>query len=204
MNTEQQKQSNREKAKRYRDKLAQRTPPLAIGTQICVECKTEKPMDQFNRKISEKTGFQRHCRECNKRINREQYFKHNWGISLEELEQLKLAQNHCCACCGESAELVIDHHHETGIIRELLCSPCNVAIGYLNDSIERVNKLAEYLKKHAGAANPSMSSSRKCLRPWRTSHSVKTRQQPPVPESCPPLDPEQPAPQHTASLGKSE
>lgn len=58
-----------------------------------------------------------------------------------------------CDICGEpSAEphprLHIDHDHETGELRGLLCHNCNTAIGLLRDSSELVMQAAAYLERH--------------------------------------------------------
>lgn len=47
---------------------------------------------------------------------------------------------------GETKELAVDHCHETGRIRGLLCNNCNRAIGLLGDSVELLLKAVEYLK----------------------------------------------------------
>ena len=94
------------------------------------------------------------------------YYKKNWGLTLDELEYMKRKQNYCCACCGETRDLHIDHHHGTGLIREMLCAQCNQAIGKLNDSEETVKKVLFYLEKHRASADPK-TIGRKCLCPER-------------------------------------
>lgn len=49
---------------------------------------------------------------------------------------------------GNGSKLVVDHCHETGKVRALLCSPCNKGIGHLRDSVEIVIKAASYLEEH--------------------------------------------------------
>lgn len=65
-------------------------------------------------------------------------------------------QGGVCACCGNDPTahfktgrptLVVDHDHETGVIRGLLCSPCNRAIGHLGDSVEGLQAAIDYLNR---------------------------------------------------------
>lgn len=57
-------------------------------------------------------------------------------------------QNGCCAICGMETRLVIDHDHETGIMRGLLCYTHNTALGMFADNPELLVRAAEYLKEH--------------------------------------------------------
>jgi hypothetical protein len=58
--------------------------------------------------------------------------KTNYGLSLEAFNLLKCLQRHRCAICGNIRKLSVDHNHETGSVRGLLCGGCNGAIGNLN------------------------------------------------------------------------
>ncbi len=81
-----------------------------------------------------------------------------YGITLAQYEEISLVQNHKCAICkkkdgavsklGKNRDLAVDHCHQTGKVRGLLCSPCNSGIGQLGDSIERLETALEYLRKH--------------------------------------------------------
>jgi hypothetical protein len=63
-----------------------------------------------------------------------------------------------CAICGFEEEvksargrlrrLVIDHDHATGLVRDLLCSRCNAALGLFRDDLEVMRSAVEYLAKH--------------------------------------------------------
>lgn len=59
-----------------------------------------------------------------------------------------------CSACGSRYRIHIDHDHATGKVRGALCSPCNVALGYMQDSPERLELLAAYARKHAAITNP--------------------------------------------------
>lgn len=76
-----------------------------------------------------------------------------YGITLDEYKLRVQSQQGLCKICKSSnskratmPDLVVDHDHKTGKIRGLLCSPCNVAIGMLGDSEERLLNVLEYLR----------------------------------------------------------
>jgi len=77
-----------------------------------------------------------------------------YGITEEQYKQMLASQNGCCAICGTNKPtgkwkvFAVDHNHETGKVRELLCNECNRGIGLLKDDPERLLKAAKYLLKH--------------------------------------------------------
>ncbi len=79
-----------------------------------------------------------------------------YGITLDEYNRLLAAQNHCCAICGKPESdykrknLSVDHCHDTGKVRGLLCNQCNMGIGQLNDDYITTQRAAAYLMKSAG------------------------------------------------------
>ena len=79
----------------------------------------------------------------------------NYGITLEEYDRLFFLQSGRCAICGGEEtstikgvvkRLSVDHCHDTGRIRGLLCNSCNRGIGLLKDSVEVLSSAIEYLK----------------------------------------------------------
>lgn len=61
--------------------------------------------------------------------------KYRYGITREEWETRFEAQNGTCAICDQPCStghrLVVDHNHETGQVRGLLCKACNFQLGVL-------------------------------------------------------------------------
>lgn len=76
--------------------------------------------------------------------------RRNYGITLEEYELMRIAQDNKCAIC--SAEFTCsphtDHCHETGKVRSLLCGTCNKGLGQFKDSPDLLRTAAKYLENH--------------------------------------------------------
>lgn len=101
----------------------------------------------------------RDARERNPDVEYDRNLKRNYGITLEEyLEKFK-TQNEVCAICKQPEAMIngytkvirrlaVDHCHDTGKVRDLLCTRCNTTIGSANDSIELLQQMINYLRKH--------------------------------------------------------
>jgi len=78
--------------------------------------------------------------------------KRSLGITLHQHEEMRREQNDKCAACGDDLsenqnDVHTDHCHETGVVRGILCRHCNLALGYVSDSIARLELLIKYLEK---------------------------------------------------------
>lgn len=87
-----------------------------------------------------------------------------YGITLAEYDARLSAQGGVCACCQSAApgypsgrSFAVDHDHETGVIRGLICSKCNKGIGLLGDNAAGVAKALAYLRRGTHA-DPDMLS----------------------------------------------
>lgn len=73
-----------------------------------------------------------------------------YGITPEQYQDMLQAQGGVCAICRNTCstgrKLCVDHCHETGRIRGLLCSECNNGIGKLKDSPTLLRIAANYLE----------------------------------------------------------
>lgn len=82
---------------------------------------------------------------------RKAHLRYTYDISQEEFEKLLEKQRGVCASCGTDdwgpKGPIVDHSHETGHIRGILCFDCNLAAGYLRDEPDRCIRLARYLRK---------------------------------------------------------
>lgn len=78
--------------------------------------------------------------------------KRHYGITVAEFEQILAVQGGGCAICGRDGStspggiLHVDHCHQGGHVRGLLCANCNRAIGQLGDDAARLRRAADYLE----------------------------------------------------------
>ena len=101
-------------------------------------------------------------REARKKVQ-QKYYKKNaevihlkrmkrvYGLEQGEYEQLIEDHDNACALCGKPQEdlarrLLVDHDHDTGRVRGLLCTPCNSATAQLGDNYEGIAKALDYMR----------------------------------------------------------
>lgn len=77
--------------------------------------------------------------------------RRNYGISDLEFNELLVKQGGLCAICKKESvgkkTLDVDHDHDTGEIRGLLCFHCNTGLGHFRDSAELLQAAKDYLTK---------------------------------------------------------
>lgn len=102
---------------------------------------------QVNRELL--NDRQRQQRRENPAIIREQKYRRNYGLSFAQYEALLELQGRICAICGgiepSGRALSVDHNHDTGKVRGLLCGRCNMRLGVL-ENIDFTKKAIEYLR----------------------------------------------------------
>ena len=145
------------------------------GSKYCPSCETIKPLDQFGSNKSQHDGKQSRCKPCcvasvtasrhknpeahrrssknwrEKKPDRhaDNHAKHLYGVEHGTYARMFTDQFGLCAICNgppkEGERLHIDHCHDTGKVRALLCRGCNTGIGQLKHDPELVLKARDYL-----------------------------------------------------------
>ena len=73
---------------------------------------------------------------------------HKYGITMEDYDKMFMTQHGRCAICGcppNGKRLYIDHDHNGGKVRGLLCHKCNSMLGYARDDVAILAKAQDYL-----------------------------------------------------------
>ena len=139
-----------------------------MTNKICKTCQLEKPLDCFS-KGSGKHKKLNVCKECDAQRRREYHanltleqkakkavtqricdYKRVYGLPDDMAEKLANNREGACEICGETKFLVVDHCHNTGDVRGLLCQQCNSVLGYAKDNVKTLLNAVSYLRKHYG------------------------------------------------------
>lgn len=102
------------------------------------------------------TPLNRKWRRREKRAKRIDAVRKTYGLSQAEFELLITLQNNLCAICGgkdDGKVLCIDHDHQTGKVRGLLCHNCNVGLGNFKDKPQILEAAIAYLHKSKGGGD---------------------------------------------------
>lgn len=86
------------------------------------------------------------------KINRAKNRASVYGLTPEQINEMKIKQNFKCAICENSFETEklthVDHCHKTNKVRALLCHRCNLGLGYFKDDIKLMQNAISYIQKH--------------------------------------------------------
>ena len=145
-----------------------------VSNWSCVSCETQRTKDRdpevFKRYIKSDKGqewlkdYRRSdVYRCGQgKWKRRHYDKHKdkyhgynlkkYNLTPEEYDQMYKDQDGKCYVCNKEEargrKLAVDHNHDTGHNRKLLCSKCNTALGLLKEDTETMQNLIEYVKTH--------------------------------------------------------
>ena len=92
------------------------------------------------------------CKECKALQLREYHLQRKYGIGIPDYERILAEQGGCCALCGKTKSMGagvfhVDHCHDTGRIRGLLCYPCNYSLGVFGDNIAGLERVIDYIRR---------------------------------------------------------
>lgn len=131
-------------AKRRTDEFRKRRNELRQASE-----QEQSTMRQYNRSTERR------------RVLRRTLFLKKYGLTIEQYDALVVAQNGVCAICGGTTaidkwnsglkNLQVDHCHDTGTVRGLLCFHCNTGLGHFRDNSDLLRKAIDYLNLTSGS-----------------------------------------------------
>lgn len=157
------------------------SPDLNRTHKICSCCEKLVPLTNFYKESRTKDGYQRRCKDCQKKSaqisyadnkpkvlsrskekydpkkRRDRTLMENYGITLEQYELMLELQGGKCEICGSddpshnSGRFVVDHCHQTNKVRGLLCGECNFMIGKAADDVGRLKSAIAYIERYGAS-----------------------------------------------------
>lgn len=137
--------------------------------KLCSKCFEMKDFSTFSPAKQCRDGYRPECKACHNAAEklrdkshrstitpaykRRERLKRVYGLSPEDYDQRLAEQGGVCAICQENRSwnrregdvLVVDHDHNTGEVRGLLCHPCNQVLGLMREDAARLSAAAAYL-----------------------------------------------------------
>lgn len=137
-------------------------------TKTCPRCQVEKDESEFYRfkdRWVDRSYLSSRCRPCHQEYKREsatapvarkkEKLKLRYGITYEQWESMREKENYTCMICGitepeMNRHLDVDHCHTSGVVRGVLCNPCNRILGDARDNVAILEAAIQYLKDQGG------------------------------------------------------
>jgi hypothetical protein len=144
----------------------------------CPKCGVDKPTEEFYTQAGKIKSYCKRCdnelsrkwrtnnpdkaaagqkkwKLANPEKVRESWYKFSYGLTLADFDTVLASQGGVCAICGTDTPggnggFQVDHNHVTGSNRGLLCSHCNLMLGYAKDNPTTLANAISYLEKHDG------------------------------------------------------
>jgi len=134
--------------------------------KVCGKCKQSLDLSNFgvDRRYNKHRSYCKPCCSLNEKEYRKKYpekirasyIKQAYKVSLDRAYELMAVKN--CESCNvkltkakhnvrTKTDQVIDHCHDTGEVRGVLCSGCNLGLGHFTDSVTKLENAIKYIKK---------------------------------------------------------
>jgi hypothetical protein len=107
----------------------------------CNLCNKWLPVDCYYADKHRSSGYQSRCKQCQMNVNSKKTRFAKYGITEEEYNRKLEEQDGLCFACQKNNANCIDHCHDTGQIRYILCNGCNTALGYMKEDPVAIKRL---------------------------------------------------------------
>lgn len=125
----------------------------------CPKCRTYKHFTDFPKNRANRDGLGTYCKPCHNEVVRKNkelrhgghknfLLKLRYGIDAATVDALLGRQGGKCGICGSGTPRHVDHAHDTGAVRGILCFNCNGGLGRFGDDPAVMERAIEYLVAH--------------------------------------------------------
>ena len=129
-----------------------------MASKTCAYCNESKLLTAFSSNIHSKDKLDHRCRVCASKQGKAAKKLRDNLINSGEFDKIMAETNDKCPICSIKMTkqfikgswnrgAIVDHDHNTGSFRGIICFKCNKALGMFNDSIEGLQEAINYLKK---------------------------------------------------------
>lgn len=122
------------------------------GHKRCPGCERILPTERWHRTRRTRDGLASECKDCRSIRHRCDHLRRTFGLSEAGLKALIKSQGGVCAICHDGKPEHIDHDHDSGKVRGVLCGPCNMGLGLFKDDPSRLDAARAYLVRARLAA----------------------------------------------------
>lgn len=119
---------------------------VSQGHKLCRRCGEIKPHSEWHKNTTASDGLATCCKAA---AGRAGHLKRKYGITEAERQEMISSQMGICTICLAAPAVHVDHCHETGRVRGVLCFNCNSAIGKLGDDPDTLRRAIAYLEGNA-------------------------------------------------------
>lgn len=119
------------------------------GHKECRTCGEVKPHSEWHRNSTAPDGLATRCKACKSVQGRAGHLKRQYGMTVAQRDDMISSQSGVCTICLAAPAVHVDHCHETGRVRGVLCFNCNSAVGKLGDDPDTLRRATAYLEGNA-------------------------------------------------------
>lgn len=113
---------------------------IVDGHKRCCRCGNQFPVTGFDAHEGRKTSACKRCRSIDNRVRL-------YGLTWGQVEDMLARPCDVCGTAVNGKHQHIDHCHDSGVVRGVLCHSCNTILGHVQDDPALLRRLAEYLER---------------------------------------------------------
>lgn len=135
------------------------TAYMKSGSRRCQICHKQNERNRYQtivglreKMIKSASLYQKSNPDIHHAANLKYYLKKSLlkhKLTLDQYHSMNESQNFCCFICGKEKVLCIDHDHNSGKVRKLLCHNCNLGLGNFMESSEIIKNALDYVERYS-------------------------------------------------------